>query len=50
MTYLCIVNSIHLSDMSNWSSGMIPPSGGGGPGFDSRIGPMSFCFASWLTT
>ena len=26
---------------SQWSSGMIPPLGGGGPGFKSRLGP--FC-------
>ena len=26
--------------MSNWSRGMIPASGAGGPEFDSRIGPV----------
>ena len=25
---------------SQWSSGMIPPLGGGGPGFKSRLGPF----------
>ena len=33
------------SQVSNWSRGMIPASGAGGPGFDSRIGP---CFAFTL--
>ena len=30
--------------MGNWSSGMIPPLGGGGPAFDSPISP--FCLAA----
>ena len=34
---------------SNWSRGMIPASGAGGPGFDSRIGPESFCSTMHFT-
>jgi hypothetical protein len=30
-----------LNAVSNWSRGMIPASGAGGPGFDSRIGPFA---------
>ena len=32
-----------LMHTSTWSSGMIPASGAGGPGFDSRSGPFSNC-------
>ena len=31
-----------------WSSGMIRPSGGRGPGFDSRSGPLNLSFALQL--
>ena len=34
---------------STWSRGMIPPLGGGGPGFDSRSGP-TFCGAPKIFT
>ena len=32
--------------VSNWSRGMIPASGAGGPEFDSRIGPVELPFFS----
>ena len=33
---------------SVWSNGMIPPLGGGGPGFDSRNGPKGYISATLL--
>ena len=33
---------------SIWSSCMIPPLGGGGPGFDSRNGPKGYISATLL--
>ena len=35
---------IGLMDKSIWSSGMIPASGAGGPGFESRNGPKTISF------
>ncbi len=32
-----------VSNQPEWSSGMIPPLGGGGPGFKSRFGPTFTC-------
>ena len=31
-----------LSSVAQWSSGMIPASGAGGPGFKSRLSPSLF--------
>ena len=30
--------------VAQWSSGMIPASGAGGPGFKSRLSPKILCF------
>ena len=57
-TYLCITKLKKLSlkqlvdnqerkensTEGDWSSGMIPVLGTGGPGFNSRIAPFYFCF------
>ena len=43
--FLYLSKNLHLSivvtasKLSDWSRGMIPALGAGGPGFDSRIGP-----------
>lgn len=34
-----IMFGYHYDKKPNWSSGMIPPLGGGGPEFESLIGP-----------
>ena len=38
----------YMVDLSVWSRGMIPPLGGGGPGFKSRNGPWNISFLQFL--
>ena len=42
------INNVFIYNflMANWSSGMIPASGAGGPEFDPRIGPFR-CYISF---
>ena len=38
------VETFHISNLAHWSSGMIPPLGGGGPGFNSLMSPVFYFF------
>ena len=38
------LETFQISNKAHWSSGMIPPLGGGGPGFNSQMSPTFLFF------